>query len=174
MSGNKLAPLYAVLLVHNCVRYRRLLLLQLLCFWTLSAILFKHTSFWRLDSVSGPEMVTRSIRFHLKSETESILRNVVCLNRTMDNVQKHYNCIHIPSSQTFRPCLSLRFLLLDRMWCMNVKAALTARKVIHCWKKPARCMQRPASCCCLFETYTSFKTEGTPRKLETATQPQFP
>jgi hypothetical protein len=41
--------------------------------------------------------------FYLNTETESSLRDVV-LNkkRTMDNVQKHNNCINGPSSQTFR------------------------------------------------------------------------
>jgi hypothetical protein len=49
----------------------------------------------------GPEIGTSSIeraqlsRFHLKTETESSLRNVVFLNknRTMDNVQKHNVCL---------------------------------------------------------------------------------
>jgi hypothetical protein len=42
-------------------------------------------------------------RFHMKTETESSLQNVVLLNknRMMDNVHKRNNCINIPSSQTF-------------------------------------------------------------------------
>jgi hypothetical protein len=44
-------------------------------------------------------------RFHLKTETESSLRNVCVLNknRTVDNVEKHNECINILSSQIFRP-----------------------------------------------------------------------
>jgi hypothetical protein len=42
-------------------------------------------------------------RFHLKTETiQSPKRYVLNKNRTMDNVQKHNNCINVPSSQTFR------------------------------------------------------------------------
>jgi hypothetical protein len=56
-----------------------------------------------------PEIGTSSIdwaqlsRFHLKTETESSLRNVVLVKyRMMDNVQKHNNSINIPWAQTFR------------------------------------------------------------------------
>jgi hypothetical protein len=41
-------------------------------------------------------------RFHLKTETESSLRNVVGVlntSRKTDNVQKHNICINVPSSQ---------------------------------------------------------------------------
>jgi hypothetical protein len=56
-----------------------------------------------------PEIRTSSIdlaqlnSFHLKTETESSLRNLLCLNRdrTTSNVQKHSNCINIPSSKTY-------------------------------------------------------------------------
>jgi hypothetical protein len=57
------------------------ILMQLLCFWTLSIVLllFKIT-----HNVSEEKTGTSSIdwallgRFHLKTETESSLRNVVC------------------------------------------------------------------------------------------------
>jgi hypothetical protein len=42
-------------------------------------------------------------RFHLKTDTESSLWNVVLnKNRMMDNFQKHNKYINIPSSQSFR------------------------------------------------------------------------
>jgi hypothetical protein len=49
--------------------------------------------------------------FHLKTETEPSLRNVVFLNKNggvldenwrTENVQKHNICTNVPSSQTFR------------------------------------------------------------------------
>jgi hypothetical protein len=64
-----------------------------------------------------PEIGTSSIdwaqlsRFHLKTEWESSLRNVVLKykqegvldkNKAMDNVQKHNICSNLESSQTFR------------------------------------------------------------------------
>jgi hypothetical protein len=57
-----------------------------------------------------PEVGTSSMdlallsRFHLKTETESNLRNVEfqIKDRTMDNVQNCGSYINIPSSQTFR------------------------------------------------------------------------
>jgi hypothetical protein len=45
---------------------------------------------------------TQLSTFHMKTETQSSLRNVLNKNRTMDNVQKHNNCINIASSQTLR------------------------------------------------------------------------
>jgi hypothetical protein len=41
-------------------------------------------------------------RFHLKTETESSLRNVALKSRTMDKVQNCDSCINIPSPQTYR------------------------------------------------------------------------
>jgi hypothetical protein len=42
----------------------------------------------------------------LQVKTESSLRNIVLhKNRTMDNVQKHNNCINVPSSHLFAYCL---------------------------------------------------------------------
>jgi hypothetical protein len=51
-------------------------------------------------------------RYHLKTETESSLRNVMCVvnkNRTMDNAQTHDIFINIPLSQTFRSKLARYF-----------------------------------------------------------------
>jgi hypothetical protein len=80
-------------------------LLQILCFWTLSIVLFifQNATFRRPDSVS--DFRTSSMnwaqlsRFYLKTETESSLRNVMFWkinrtvfldkDRTMDNVQNH-------------------------------------------------------------------------------------
>jgi hypothetical protein len=68
------------------------ILIQLLCSRTLPI-----TTFRRQDSVSGRsgdrDQLRRLGTLHLKTETESSLRNVVCLNkiRTMGNVQKHDN-----------------------------------------------------------------------------------
>jgi hypothetical protein len=69
------------------------------CVWFIYPILS-----WRLC----PERRNSSIvwaqlsRFHLKTETESNLRNK---NRSMDNVQKQNNSINTLSSQTFRSYL---------------------------------------------------------------------
>jgi hypothetical protein len=92
--------------------------------WTSSIVLFylfEITTFRSLDSVSVLRWIVLSWvqsiellpisgserRFHLNTETEFGLRNVVfCIETARwDSVQNHNNCMKIPSSQTFRPYL---------------------------------------------------------------------
>jgi hypothetical protein len=75
----------------------------LLCLDIIHRFVFtkKSTTFRRLDSVS----VSQLSRCHLKTETDSSLRNVVDFfskKKTMDNVQTQENFISEPSSQTFK------------------------------------------------------------------------
>jgi hypothetical protein len=60
-------------------------------------------------------------RFHLKTDTDSSLWNVVLnTNRRTDYVQKHSICINVPLSQTFRPYLSSYCLTLSCLPIDNV------------------------------------------------------
>jgi hypothetical protein len=69
--------------------------MQLLCFWTLSVVLFiyKTQRFedWILSPSSGKN-------YSYGNRIQSRKRCVLSKNRTMDNVQKHNHCINIPSS----------------------------------------------------------------------------
>jgi hypothetical protein len=64
-----------------------------------------------------PEIRTSSIdwaqlsRFHLKTETECSLRNVVFrnINRAMGNVKKHLICANVKSSQIFASYIQVMF-----------------------------------------------------------------
>jgi hypothetical protein len=56
----------------------------------------------------GDWILAQLSSFYLKTEPESSLRNAVYIlnkNRTMDNVDKHNNCINILLSPTFRSYL---------------------------------------------------------------------
>jgi hypothetical protein len=70
------------------------------------AVLGLYTPSWCWNR--SPQIGTSSIswaqlsRLHLKTETESSIRNVVFwnINRTVDSVQKNNICTNVPSSQT--------------------------------------------------------------------------
>jgi hypothetical protein len=75
---------YSHCIERMCNVFNPVYLIQILCFWTLSIILFlfKNETFWRLDSGS-PEVGTNSVdwvqlsRFYLKTETDSSRQNAV-------------------------------------------------------------------------------------------------
>jgi hypothetical protein len=76
-----------------------------------------------IDTASPPISQNMDQRFRLSPTSrrrQSPVSETLCVvlnkNRTMDNVQKHNNCVTIPSSQTFRFhsnfCFSLKFVFL--------------------------------------------------------------
>jgi hypothetical protein len=102
-------------------------LLQILCLWTLSIVLFLSKTpsclcFKTQRFGDWPSSIdwAQLNRFYLKMETESSLRNAVLKYKqdnildktwTRDNVQKHNICTNVPSSQAFRsyvPFCSMR------------------------------------------------------------------
>jgi hypothetical protein len=79
--------------------HRKILELRAVNILCSSHLIMPHSPKTRSSSIDWAQLS----RFHLKTETESCLRNIVLnKNRTMDNVQRHNSCINIPSSQTFR------------------------------------------------------------------------
>jgi hypothetical protein len=89
--------------------------IQLLCFWTLSIVLFLFkTTFQRLNSVSvfkwnllsWAELIELVVHYLRTLAPKQHIQSPICcvLNkkRIVNNGQKHNNCVNIPSSQTFR------------------------------------------------------------------------
>jgi hypothetical protein len=105
--------------------------IKLLRFCTLSMVLFLFKT--RISATSPIDWAQLS-RFHLKTESESSPRKVVCFNknRAMVYVQKHDNCVNIPSSRTSKHLCLLNIITL----CVINAATLNLHKVPCLLKLP--------------------------------------